>query len=109
MQYCMNDEDDAFLGSLNQKKSASARCSENDFEEVMDFFEQISRSRQPFAIVDNAPVIGCEEMCRTPEFYEAVNENARSFAAEVYEHWKQKRIKRGNKPLMPTLKVETCA
>lgn len=90
---------------MNQKKSSSARCSVDDFEEVMDFFEQISKSKQPFAVVDNAPVINFEEMSQSPEFFETVNETARTFAADIYEHWKQKRMGRGNKALLPTLKV----
>ena len=103
----MTNEDDLFLRSINRGRSASVQCSEDKFEQVMDFFEQYSSSRQPFAAVDNAPVIGLEEMTGSTEFHEAVDENARPFAKEIYEHWKSKRMKRGHRPFMPHLKVET--
>lgn len=105
MQYCMTIDDEASLNAMNRKRSWSSKCSVDHFEEVIDFFEQISKSRQPFATVDNAPVIGFEELSQSPEFYEAVQESARAFAEEIYAHWKEKRIKHGNKPLMPHLRV----
>ena len=82
-------------------------CTEDQFEQLMDFFEQYSRSSQPYAMVDNAPVIDFDEMVQSAEFQETVDENARPFAKEIYDHWKARRTKRGNRPLMPQLKVET--
>ena len=105
VQYCMTSDDEAYLQSANQKRPTSKGCSVDEFEELMDFFEQISKSRQPFATVDNAPVISFQEMSQSPEFHETVSESARILAAEVYEHWKDKRMQRGHKPLMPSPKV----
>lgn len=104
-QYCMNREDDVYLKIMNQKAWAQSPCSEDQFEQIMDFFEQFSRSRQPFAAVDNAAVIGLDDMMQAVEFHESVEEVARSFAKDIYVHWKNKRAKRGNKPLIPQLKV----
>lgn len=109
VQYCMTRADDEFLKSLNQTRPPSARCTEDDFEMVMDFFEQHSSSSQPFAAVDNAPAIAFEEMIQSPEFPETVEESARPFAKEIYEHWKACRIRRGNRPLMLQLKVGSDA
>ncbi|KZF22668.1 histone acetyltransferase complex component Epl1 [Xylona heveae TC161] len=105
--YCMTAEDDAFLSSVNEKKSASALCNEDRFEEVMTFFEQTAQSKQPFAMVDNAPVLTYDEM--ESFFDETISESARSFAKDIYPHWKSQRLRRGNKTLMPSLKFETGA
>lgn len=103
----MTGEDDLYLKSINQNRPASAMCTEDQFEQIMDFFEQYSRSSQPYAMVDNAPAIDLDEMVQSMEFQETVDENARPFAKDIYDHWKARRIKRGNRPLMPQLKVET--
>src|ERR1700710_2843123 len=39
-QYDMTTEDDAFLNTYNQKKPAGAKCSEDDFEKIMEIFEE---------------------------------------------------------------------
>ncbi|KAI9881349.1 MAG: Enhancer of polycomb-like protein 1 [Pleopsidium flavum] len=103
--YNLNDEDDAFLRSMN--KNASTQCSEDQFEEVMGFFEETVQAKQPFAAVDHPPVLPWEEMENA--FDDTIDEDARSFAKDVYEHWKGRRLKEGNKILMPGLKFETGA
>ncbi|KAI9762362.1 MAG: hypothetical protein M4579_000512 [Chaenotheca gracillima] len=103
VQYCMSVEDDEFLKQMNQ--SSSAQCSEDQFEELCDFFEQTARSKQPFAAVDNAPALSFEEM--EAAFDDSVDENARPFAKDVYEHWKTERMNNDNRSLMPSLKLET--
>ncbi|KAI9884078.1 MAG: Calcineurin subunit B [Watsoniomyces obsoletus] len=103
--YCMTREDDIYLQSMNQKRSTSTRCSPDEFEEVMDFFEKFSKFRQPFAVVDNEPVMSLNEMIQSHEYHEEVDEPARAFATDIYEHWKSKRLKRGHRPVMPSLKV----
>ncbi|KAJ9657613.1 Enhancer of polycomb-like protein 1 [Coniosporium apollinis] len=103
--YCMTADDDLFLKSMNQKKPASQQCSEDQFEEVMYFFEETSASKQPFAAVDNPPVVSYEEM--EASFDETISDSCRTFAREIYEHWKNQRLLKGNRALMPTLKFET--
>jgi len=102
--YCMNTDDDAFLKAMNAKKPKTAQCSEDQFEEVMNFFEETSAAKQPFAAVDNPPVLPFEEM--ESAYDETIEEYSRRFAKDIYEHWKAQRLKRGNTPLMPTLKFE---
>ncbi|KAI9677550.1 MAG: Enhancer of polycomb-like protein 1 [Caeruleum heppii] len=104
-QYCMSDEDDAFLRAKNEKVVLSQRCSENQFEEIMDFFERTARSRQPFAAVDNAPALSYDEM--ESSFDETMGESVTSFAKDIYDHWLNQRTKSGNKILMPGLRVRT--
>jgi enhancer of polycomb-like protein len=103
--YCMSSEDDAFLKVFNQKKAKSAPCSEDEFEIVMNFFEETASSKQPFASVDNSPAMSYEEM--EAAFDDALDDSVRRYTREIYEHWKAQRTKRDNKPLMPTLKFET--
>lgn len=103
--YCMTSEDFAFLKAYNQKKSKGQQCSENDLEEAIYFFEETTSTKQPYAAVDNSPVLAYEEL--EAEFDETISESARRFAKDIYPHWKNQRLLRGNRSLMPSLKFET--
>jgi len=103
--YCMSSEDDIWLKGYNGKSGGdtSKQCSEDHFEQVMYFFEETSQIRQPFAAVDNTPVLSFEEM--SASFDDTVAQEARRFAADIYEYWKAERLKRGNQPLVAHLKT----
>ncbi|KAF2854364.1 hypothetical protein T440DRAFT_486929 [Plenodomus tracheiphilus IPT5] len=103
--YCMTSDDVAFLRSYNQKRNKNNHCSEDEFEEVVNFFEETTATKQPFAAVDNSPVLPYEEL--EAEFDDTVRESARRFARDIYAHWKNQRLLQGNRSLMPTLKFET--
>lgn len=105
--YCMSNEDAAWLHTYNTgaRKSKRALCSELEFEEVMNFFEETSQTKQPFATVDNAPVLSFEDL--EAEFDETISEPARRFAKDIYDHWKDQRLVKGNHALLPQLKFET--
>jgi enhancer of polycomb-like protein len=103
--YCMTGDDLVFLKTYNQKRGKSVQCTEDEFEEVMNFFEETTQTKQPFASVDNAPVLTYDEM--EAAFDETISESARRFAKDIYAHWKNQRLVKGNKPLMPVLKFET--
>ena len=103
--YCMTSEDGTFLMSMNQKRPTSQECSEDQFEEVMNFFEETSAAKQPFAAVDSPPVLSYEEMEHS--FDENLSDSCRTFAIEIYDFWKEQRLQKGNRPLMPALKFET--
>ena len=100
-QYNMTSEDLAYLRARNAK-CTSNQCSEDQFEEIMQFFEETAQSRQPFASVDNPPVLSCEDMEAS---FDGLSEELVIFAKEIYEHWKSRRLARHNRCLMPTLKV----
>jgi enhancer of polycomb-like protein len=105
----MDQEDEIFLVNLNSsvKKSPSKRpitCSEDQFEEVMNFFEETSSTKQPYASVDNAPVISYTEM--ELSFDDTIEESSRVFAKDIYDHWKSRRLRNLNHSLMPALKFE---
>jgi hypothetical protein len=103
--YCMTNDDVAYLKSYNQKKGKTVQCSEDEFEEVMNFFEETSHTKQPFAAVDNTPVLSYEDL--EAEFDETISDHARRFAKDIYNHWKNQRLIHGNRPLIPSLKFET--
>jgi enhancer of polycomb-like protein len=101
-QYDMTTEDDAFLKAFNQKK-AGAKCSENDFEQIMEAFEDTASEQAPFASIDNT-VIPFETMQLALK--QQVVPKVQVFAKEIYEHWKLRRQSAGNTPLQPSLKFE---
>ena len=106
--YCMNDDDVEFLGRLNDGKDVNgqprkdklSQCSEDTFEEVMNFFEETGARLQPFANVDNAPFLGLEEMERSVD--DSVSADAQKWFKHVYQYWV---LRKGNRPLMPSIKV----
>ncbi|KAL5121665.1 Enhancer of polycomb-like protein 1 [Pleosporales sp. CAS-2024a] len=102
--YCMTKEDVIFLSSFNQKQSKKLHCSHDEFEEIMNFFEEKTQEKQPYADVDNTPVLPYEDL--ETDFDDTVSESARRFAKEVYAHWKSRREENGNRPLLPSLKFE---
>jgi enhancer of polycomb-like protein len=102
--YCMASDDVAFLKSFNQRQGKKSHCSEDEFEEVINFFEEKTQEKQPYAEVDNSPVLAYEDL--EAEFDETISESSRRFAKEIYAHWKNQRLLKGNRPLMPSLKFE---
>jgi len=108
----MDEEDEQFLVDLNvsYKKSTPrpyASCSENQFEEVMSFFENISSLKQPYATLDNTPILPYSEM--EAAFDDEIDDLSRPYAKDIYEHWKSRRSSKLNHPLMPALKFERNA
>ncbi|KAF3049681.1 Enhancer of polycomb-like protein 1 [Didymella keratinophila] len=103
--YNMTSDDVAFLKTYNQKRTKGPHCSEDEFEEVMNFFEETAQTKQPFSAVGDAPVLGYEDL--ESDFDETIGESARRFAKDIYPHWKNQRLLKGNRPLQPSLKFET--
>ena len=107
----MSSDDEAWLKVFNAKRerergrNSVGPCSEDAFEEVISFFEATAQTKQPFAAVDNPPVISYEEV--ESAFNDTLEPSARVFAREIYSHWKAQRLKRGNRSLMASLKFET--
>lgn len=101
--YDMNSEDEVFLKIMNEKRDPADRCTEDQFEEVMNFFEEAVRIKQPFAAVDRPPVLSFAE---TEECMDAtVDDFVKRFAKDVYDHWRARRANNGNQSLIEKLKV----
>jgi len=104
----MTEDDDKFLASLNESKSGKdghGKCTEDVFEEVFSFFESAVEKHQPYAAVDNAPVMTFGEI---ESYYdEEIGSEARKWASDIYSHWKTTREEVENHSLMSPLKMET--
>jgi hypothetical protein len=104
----MTEEDDVFLKIMNQKRDASAMpCTEDIFEEVMNFFEETAQTKQPYASVDNPPVLSFADMQDMMDA--SLEDSMKPFAKEIYEHWKSRRMAVQNNPLVSQLKVSCLA
>ena len=88
---------------MNQKRDVSVQCSEDQFEEVMNFFEETAQVKQPYAAVDSPPVLSYEEFETSMDDY--LEDHTKPFTEEAYEHWKTRRLESGNKSLVEGLKV----
>ncbi|EAQ86014.1 hypothetical protein CHGG_07267 [Chaetomium globosum CBS 148.51] len=96
-------EDDVFLKSYNQKRGPSAQLSEDDFERLMDVYEDTSYIKAPFASIDQT-IVPYEDMVQALQ--ELDRAKIMSHAKEIYEYWKSRRQALNNQPLHPTLKFE---
>jgi len=109
VQYCMNDDDVDFLtNKLNDgkdvdgqmRKDKLSQCSEDTFEEVMNFFEETSARLQPFATVDNAAIEPLEEMEQSID--DSISADAQKFMKPIYQYWA---ARKSGRSLMPSIKV----
>ncbi|KAK4250749.1 EPL1-like protein [Corynascus novoguineensis] len=101
--YDMTEEDDAFLKSYNQKRAPSAQLSEDDFERIMEVFEETSHINAPYASIDQT-IIPYDEMLQGLQDLDRAK--IMPHAKEIYEYWKSRRQELNNQPLHPTLKFE---
>ncbi|OAP59530.1 hypothetical protein AYL99_06828 [Fonsecaea erecta] len=104
--YCMDEEDELALKLINGKLPAGQEpCTEDQFEVVMNFFEETAQAKQPFAAVDSPPVLPLEEL--EEQIDDTIPPFVRNLSGFIYEHWKSRRTETGNRPLAPRLKFET--
>lgn len=100
----MTTEDDEFLKQYNSKRAAADSLSEDEFERIMDVFEETATAQTPFASVDNT-VAPYDTM--VPSLNQLGLAHIMPHAKAIYEHWKSRRLECGNKAIHPTLKFET--
>jgi enhancer of polycomb-like protein len=103
-QYDMSTEDSQFLSSYNGNSPAAGPLSEDDFERMMEVFEETAAEQTPFASVDNT-VVAYDMM--VPSLNHLGSQSIMQHAKPVYEYWMTSRQAQGNKPLQPSLKFET--
>ncbi|KAI8285419.1 Enhancer of polycomb-like protein 1 [Colletotrichum sp. SAR11_57] len=105
VSYDMTTEDDEFLKQYNStKKTVASQLSEDDFERIMEVFEEMASEQTPFASIDNT-VVSYETML--PQISQLGTQKLMAHSKHVYEHWKSRRQATGNKPLHPSVKFET--
>lgn len=106
--YNMDEEDEIALKQINgQIPDGVKECSEDQFEDVISFFEETAQNKQPFAAVDSPPVLPLEEL--EEQYDNTVPAHVRIYAKFIYEHWKARRTTTGNRPIAASLKGETGA
>ena len=102
--YDITTDDDAYLRGYNADPPQAGTLSEDDFERVMEVFEDTAAEQTPFASVDNT-VVAYDMML--PPLNHLGAAAIMHHAKAIYEYWKTRRQEMGNKPLHPTLKFET--
>lgn len=103
-QYDMSTDDNQFLKGYNAKPPAGGVLSEDDFERIMEVFEETATEQTPFASVDNT-VIAYDMM--VPGLNHLGSAQILPHAKAIYEYWKLRRQDHGNMSIHPTLKFET--
>lgn len=101
----MTSEDEEYLKSYNAKRSGNASLSEDDFERIMEVFEDTAAEQAPFAAVDNT-VVPYDIMVQAMNHLIS-SKLIDAHAKNVYEYWKTRRQACGNRRLHPSLKFET--
>lgn len=101
----MSAEDEKFLEKINQasKRSSSGQYKVDDFELIMDHLENTAQQRQPFLSIDVTNILSYEEM--ETSFDGFISEKLKSFAKHIYQHWKEQKIAREGRAIIPVLKV----
>src|SRR5271156_6203230 len=103
--YCMDDEDEIWLRKFNNsRRSKDGPLSELSFEKIMSNFEDTTNERQPYLSTDPNVIAPFEEFEPTFEYLSL--KALLPYAQHVYQHWKERRIKRMGKPIAPSLKFE---
>ncbi|KAI1284604.1 peptidase M22, glycoprotease [Xylaria sp. FL0933] len=103
--YDMTTEDDEFLRNYNSKRPINAHLSEDDFERIMEVFEDTAAESAPFAEVDNT-FVPFELMSQAINF-QIREKSVQNHSKNIYEYWRSRRQATGNKSLHPSLKFET--
>ncbi|EFX01317.1 histone acetyltransferase complex component [Grosmannia clavigera kw1407] len=101
--YDMTEEDEEFVKSYNQKRPANSQLSEDDFEQIMEVFEDTASISTPYASVDKT-IVPYDHM--VAGLNELQLPKVMHHAKEIYEYWKSQRAAVGG-PLHPALKFET--
>jgi enhancer of polycomb-like protein len=99
----MSIEDNEFLKSYNSKPPAAGALSEDDFERIIEVFEDTAAEQTPFASVDNT-VVAYDMM--VPRLNQLGAQHLLQHAKAIYEYWRAQRQEKGNAPLNPSLKFE---
>ncbi len=99
----MTTEDDVFLKVYNQKRPSGSKCSEDDFEKIMEIFEETVEIHAPYASIDGT-MIPFETM--KIAISQQISNKAQVFALDIYEHWRLRKHDSGKYPLQPKLKFE---
>jgi len=81
------------------------RLTEDDFEAIMDHFEKTTEETVPGLHLDTnrLPSLADLELAAECPLIPQRLSSIKIFAKFVYSHWKERRLKRGGKPIMPAV------
>ena len=97
----MDEDDEITFKVINSKSSLS----EDQFEEVMSFFEETVAIEQPYAGLSTAPVVSLDDLLKYVT--DSTPDSVRQFSNIIYEHWSTRRTNKTNISLPPQLKFES--
>lgn len=101
----MTEEDDVFLKAYNAKCPASHQLSEDDFERIMDVFEETASLSTPYAAVDKT-IAPYSDMVSGLARLGVEMPHANNLEKEFYQYWRSRR-EACNGSLHPMVKFET--
>jgi enhancer of polycomb-like protein len=101
--YCMSEADDAYLAKLNASRKPLPPITEDEFETIIDLYENAIQAAQPYLSMDVTNIIPFEELEHA--FEDTLDANLRAAAKQIYPYWKEQKINRGGRTIIPCLKV----
>lgn len=99
----MTTADDVFLRHYNKSRPKASRLSEDDFEKLMELYEEEASIQAPFASLDGTVILYSSFQ---PTVLKVIEQKVQVFANDVYLHWAAQRNQSHNTPLQPVLKLE---
>lgn len=101
----MTEEDDVFLKAYNAKYPPAKQLSEDDFERIMEVFEETADLSTPYAAVDKS-IAPYSDMVTGLYRLEVMRPDTKTHSKELYEYWKSRR-EACHGPLHQRVKLET--
>lgn len=101
----MTEEDEAFLKTYNAKFPPQQQLSEDDFERIMDVFEETASLSTPYAAVDKT-IAPYSDMVSGLARLGVAMPHANNLEKELYAYWRSRR-EDCDGPLHPMVKFET--
>jgi len=104
--YCMSEADEKYLTKLNSARAQSLpRITEEEFETIMDLYESTIQQNQPFLSLDVSNILPFQEMEHA--FDDNLEANLKAVAKLVYSYWKEQKIVRDGRSIIPALRVSS--
>ncbi|KAI9490712.1 enhancer of polycomb-like-domain-containing protein [Zychaea mexicana] len=97
--YVMDEEDDAFLKQYNNDTATTPSLSEDDFEKIMWQYESTVDQHWPHLDVDPSQIPSLNALQHLLPDKSKLNER-------VYQHWRERRLARQGKDVIPQLLSE---
>lgn len=101
----MSEADDVYLAKLNaSRKPTLPPITEDEFESIVELYENAIQVTQPYLSMDVANIIPFEELEHA--FENILDSNLRAAAKQIYPYWKEQKINRDGQSIIPSLKFE---